>query len=223
MMLDWEARFAQFVSGVEGDAARQDAARRDAAHDPAHVRRVVANARRLADAEGANQAVVLPAAWLHDCVTVPKDSPDRANASRLSAGAACRFLEAEGYPAEHLPAIRHAIEAHSFSAGIAPQTLEARVVQDADRLDAMGAIGIARTFVVGGSLGRALYDESEPFPQTRLPDDGHNSVDHFYTKLFKLAGRMNTAAGRREAEERTAYMRDFLRQLGREIDGEGLS
>jgi uncharacterized protein len=208
---DWERRFAQFI-GATGDAA----------HDAAHVRRVVANARLLAGTEGADLDVVLPAAWLHDCVSVPKDSPDRSKASQLAAGAAADFLTAEGYPAGKIPAIRHAIEAHSFTAGIPPRTLEARVVQDADRLDALGAIGIARTFVVGGALGRALYNEVEPVPRTRVPDDGHNSVDHFFTKLFTLAGTMQTAAGRREAERRTAMMRDFLAELEREIAGDGL-
>lgn len=220
----WETRFVEFLDSQlsPATAAAGDAAARDAAHDHAHVRRVVANARRLAAAEGADLTVVLPAAWLHDCVVVPKDSPQRSMASRLAAAAAVDFLESAAYPPAHIPAIRHAIEAHSFSAGIPPQTLEARVVQDADRLDSLGAIGIARTFIVGGALGREIYDEREPFPQTRTPDDGHNSVDHFYTKLFRLAERMNTAAGRAEAERRTAYMRDFLAQLGREIDGEGL-
>src|SRR6185503_808605 len=123
--------------------------------------------------------VVIPAAWLHDCVTVPKDSPQRSTASRLAAAAAGDFLHASGYPAEHIPAIQHAIEAHSCSAGIAPHTSEAMVVQDADRLDALGAIGIARILMLGGALGMPLYDPHEPFPETRPPDDRANVLDHF--------------------------------------------
>ena len=111
----------------------------DPGHGPAHLERVVATALRLAAEEGARLEVVLPAAWLHDCVHVAKDSPDRARASRLAADHALRFLESAGYPAPLLPDIRHAIEAHSYSAGIAPRTIEAKVVQDADRLDALGA------------------------------------------------------------------------------------
>ena len=111
----WEPRFEQFLAG--GAAA-------DAAHDIEHVRRVVASARALARDEGAEMGVVLPAAWLHDCVIVPKDSPLRARASSLAAEAAVAFLQEAGYPAEYLPAIRHAIEAHSFSAGVAPRTIE---------------------------------------------------------------------------------------------------
>lgn len=189
----------------------------DPAHDLAHVRRVVANAKRLAAAEGADLDVVLPAAWLHDCVVVPKDSAQRPQASRLAAVRAVEFLSEIGYPAAHFPAIRHAIEAHSFSARIPAETLEARVVQDADRLDALGAVGIARTLMLGAAMGKPLYDEDEPLPLTRPPDDGRNVIDHFYTKLLRLAEMMQTESGRREAERRTQLMRVYLAELGREI------
>jgi uncharacterized protein len=197
---------------LEGHAARQDAA-----HDMGHVRRVAANAKMLAAQEGALLAVVLPAAWLHDCVAVPKDSPQRPHASRLAAEAATAFLQHWHYPAEHIPAIAHAIEAHSFSAQVEPRTIEAKVVQDADRLDALGAIGIARCFALGGSLGRRLYDESEPFPAQREPDDTSNTLDHFYTKLLHIADTLQTPGGITEGRRRKATMLTFLRQLGDEI------
>lgn len=204
----WEERCAAHLRAqVAGDAA----------HDIEHTRRVVANARALAAEEGADLAVVLPAAWLHDCVTVPKDSPRRPLASRLAAEAATAFLAQAGYPAGLLPAVAHAVAAHSFSAGIAPETPEARVVQDADRLDALGAVGIARTLMLGAVMGRPLYDPAEPFPVRRPPDDMVSSIDHFYTKLLRLAATMTTAAGRAEAERRTAVMQLFLGELGREI------
>jgi len=204
----WERQFARFLA---------DQAAADVAHDDGHIRRVVAAARSLAGAEGAELAVVIPAAWLHDCISVPKDSPDRGRASRLAAAAATAFLASIGYPAAHLAAIGHAIEAHSFSANLAPATLEARVVQDADRLDALGAIGIARCLMLGGALGRRLYDPDEPFPQGRPLDDNRNTIDHFYCKLLGLAERMQTAAGHAEAERRTAAMRAFLDQLESEL------
>lgn len=191
----------------------------DPAHDMGHVRRVVANARRLAAAEDADMAVVLPAAWLHDCVVLPKDSPRRAEASRLAAERAGRFLREEGYPAEFIPAIEHAIVTHSFSAGIPPQTLEARIVQDADRLDALGAIGIARTLLLGGTMGKPLYDPDEPLPLTRVPDDARNIIDHFYVKLLRLSDMMHTAAGRDEGRRRTRLMTTYLEELGRELSG----
>jgi len=211
-MISWEQQFTAFI------AARLPAG--DPAHDLAHIRRVVANTRLLAAAEGADLAVVLPAAWLHDCVVVPKDSADRPRASRLAAAAAAGFLRDIGYPAAHIPGIHHAIAAHSFSARISPETLEARVVQDADRLDAIGAIGIARTLMLGTALGTPLYDEAEPLPHTRPADDAHSIIDHFYTKLLRLAEMMQTETGRCEAARRTKVMRLFLAELGRELAGD---
>jgi uncharacterized protein len=137
----------------------------------------------------------------------------------LAAEKAGAFLRQSGYPAGLIPAIEHAIAAHSFSARIAPRTLEAQVVQDADRLDALGAIGIARTLLLGGAMGKPLYDEAEPLPRARRPDDGRNVIDHFFVKLLTLAGDMHTAAGRREGERRTRLMLDYLAELERELAG----
>jgi uncharacterized protein len=209
MSTTWEPHFAAFI------AARLPQG--DPAHDLAHVRRVVGNARLLAAAEEADLDVVLPAAWLHDCVIVPKHSPDRPRASRLAAAAAADFLGSIGYPADLIPAIGHAIEAHSFTARIPPETTEARVVQDADRLDAIGAVGIARTLMLGAAMGTPLYDEAEPLPATRPPDDTRAIIDHFFTKLLGLAETMQTAAGRAEAERRTGLMRLYLTELDREL------
>ena len=189
----------------------------DAAHDAGHVRRVVRTALALAEAEGARREVVLPAAWLHDCVVVPKDSPERPRASRLSAAEAVRLLPAWGFGALPLDAIAHAIEAHSFSAGIAPRTIEAAVVQDADRLDALGAIGLARCLALGGAMGRPLMDADDPFAERRAPDDGRWSLDHLPAKLLRLEATMRTAAGRAEAAARTAWLHGFLAQLRHEV------
>jgi uncharacterized protein len=189
----------------------------DAAHDMEHIERVVLMARRLAVAEGANLAVVIPAAWLHDCVTLPKNAANRKEASRLAAAKADRFLRRISCPVNHLQAIAHAIEAHSFSAGIVPTTLEAKVVQDADRLDAIGAIGVARCLLVGGVLQRPLYHPTDPFCQEREPDDLNYTIDHFYRKLFKISKTLHTQAARSEATRRVAFMHTFLNQLHQEI------
>jgi len=206
---EWEPRFAAFV------AEEQDTS--DTAHDEGHVRRVVANAKKLAEAEGADLAVVLPAAWLHDCVAIAKNSAERSSASRLAAERAGGFLREAGYPAEHIAAIEHAIEAHSFSARVAPQTLEAKVVQDADRLEALGAVGIARTLITGGANGTPFYDLTEPFPITRAADDRTSIIDHFFTKLLTLADTMQTASGRAAAQQRAQFLKQYLTQLGSEI------
>ena len=205
---EWEAKLCALIVDDET---------RDAAHDLLHIERVVANARRLAEEEGARLEVVVPAAYLHDCVVVRKDSPQRSQASRLAAHRAGVLLAEAGYPAGFVPAIRHAIEAHSFSAQIEARTLEAKVVQDADRLEALGAVGIARCLQTGGTLQRPLYDAAEPFPQQRIPDDFENSIDHFFVKLLKLPATMQTASGKREAVSRKDFMLLYLQQLGREI------
>jgi uncharacterized protein len=204
----WEQIFARFLE-QEGES--------DAAHDAAHITRVVANARRLAYEEQAQLEIVIPAAWLHDCVTVPKNSVDRPKSSQLAAVKAEKFLSECDYPSEFIPGIVHAIAAHSFSAQIKPESLEARVVQDADRLDAIGAIGIARCFVVGGALSTRLYDPLDPFAESRPVDDKTNVIDHFYVKLLRLVDSMTTDAGREDAYRRTTFMVQYLDQLRREI------
>jgi uncharacterized protein len=205
----WTERFEDFLD------EQMDGC--DAAHDRAHIRRVVRTARQLAEEEGADLEIVLPAAWLHDCVALAKDDPARGRASRQAADAAIRFLDDAGYPAAHHDTIRHAIEAHSYSAGIEPRTIEAAVVQDADRLDALGAVGLARCFMVGGSLGNLLYHPEDPFCETRPPDDSAYIVDHFYEKLLRLPAMMNTAAGQQEGERRAEFLQTYLDRLRREI------
>ena len=206
--MSWEKRFARFL---EKESSK------DPAHDLAHIQRVVANARNLAVMEKANLAVVVPAAWLHDCVVVPKNSALRPKVSKLAAEKAGQYLRDISYPKDTIPAIEHAIEAHSFSAGVIPETLEAEIVQDADRLDAVGAIGIARCFLVGGSLGIRLYDPLEPFPHNRPVDDRVNVLDHFYAKLLRLAEGMRTESGKNEALRRTKFMQLYLDQLRLEL------
>lgn len=215
MIETWEARC---------EACVREAMAADAAHDVAHVRRVVATARRLAVGEGADLRVVLPAAWLHDCVTVPKNRPDRANASRLAAAEASRWLHSEGFPEVLVPEVAHAIEAHSFSAGVAPRTAEARVVQDADRLDALGAIGVARLFATAGAMGSSLTHPDDPFadpPATGGParplDDTRWALDHVEAKLLRLPATMQTDVGRAEAERRAETVRAFVASLRAEI------
>ena len=190
----------------------------DAAHDLGHVRRVVTAARRLAGAEGADVSVVVPAAWLHDGVTVPKDSPDRPRASRLAADAGGAWLRAEGFPEALVPAVEHAIAAHSWSAGIEPKTKEAAVVQDADRLDALGAIGVARLYATAAGLGSALVHPADAVGTSgRALDDRQWATDHVAVKLLRLPATMRTAAGRAEAERRAGFLRAFLDQLASEV------
>ena len=189
----------------------------DPAHDLQHIERVVMNVRHLAREEGLGLEVLLPAAWLHDCVHVAKDSPNRSKASVLAADRAVEYLREVDYPEEHFEAIHHTIEAHSFSAGIETRTSEAMVLQDADRLDALGAVGLSRCLMLGGYMGSELMSAEDPFCESREPDDARYAVDHFYRKLLKLENTMKTKAGRALAGERTDFLRGFLEQLRREV------
>jgi len=188
----------------------------DPAHDLGHIKRVVASCKAIAAIEGGDLDVLVPAAWLHDIVNLPKDSPQRTQASTMAADAACNKLRTYGLPDSILAGIHHAIRAHSFSANIQATTLEARILQDADRLDAMGAIGIARCFAVSGMLGRALFDPADPLAAARKADDSVYGLDHFAVKLYKIAETLHTSAARQMAAARVAFMRGFAAQIAAE-------
>lgn len=209
-MQNWEQIFENKISEI----ATAD----DPAHDLLHFKRVVKTAKQICEKEKGQPQVVVPAAWLHDFVIVPKNDPRRAMASRLSADAAIDFLRSVSYPEKYYNEISHAIAAHSFSANITPETLEARIVQDADRLDGIGAIGVARCFATAGILKRAFYNPVDPFCDERSPDDQFYTVDHFYKKLFKTVETLQTQSGREAGYQRALAMKFYLQQLNQEIN-----
>src|SRR5271165_3718424 len=189
-------------------------------HDLSHIVRVWRNAARIARTEtGCDIEVLLAAVILHDCVAVEKNSPLRAQASRLSAARAREIVTPLGWTAARVDGLAHAIETHSFSAGLVAESAEAKILRDADRLDAIGAIGIARCFHVGGRLGGALYHPDDPAATARPLDDQAYALDHFPAKLFKVAGGFLTAEGQRLAAARTAVMTDFVATFRAEVEG----
>jgi uncharacterized protein len=190
----------------------------DGSHDLTHIQRVWRNAQAIAATEpAADTELLLAAVILHDCVTVEKDSPLRSQASRLSAERARELVAPLGWMGERVDALAHAIATHSFSAGLRPETLEARIMQDADRLDAIGAIGIARCFYVGGRLRSGLYSPEDPAAERRPLDDKRFALDHFKAKLFQVADGFLTPAGQAMAAERAQLMRGFVDALLGEI------
>lgn len=192
----------------------------DGAHDANHLDRVWRNAQALlAHHADADTLVVLAACYLHDLVNVPKNDPRRARASTLSAALARRQLTDLGFPFDKLDAVAHAIEAHSFSAAIPATTLEARIVQDADRLDGLGAVGLARMFYIAGRMGSNLAHGADPLAQTRALDDRAYALDHIPAKLAKLPSMMQTEAGRLLAEERLATLTAFRTAFAAEWTG----
>ena len=176
-------------------------------HDFDHTLRVFHTATRLAEEEGADLQTVQLAALLHD-VDDRKLSPETCEGKLR----AVKFLQENGVPQERIREIVDIISRISFSAKLAPpESIEGKCVQDADRLDAMGAIGIARTFAFGGSRGRRMHD-----PEGK---DQNASIQHFYDKLLLLKEGMHTPTGRRMAQQRDEYMRRFLEQFYAEWDG----
>ncbi|MGE8152961.1 HD domain-containing protein [Pseudomonas vancouverensis] len=189
----------------------------DGAHDLSHLQRVWNNVRLLQAQEGGDLEVLLTAALLHDCVAVEKNSPLRSQASRLAAQKASQLLADMGWSDSKIAAVAHAIEAHSFSANIAAVSVEAKILQDADRLDSLGMLGVARTFYVAGRMGNALYDPQDPEAKDRAYDDTRFCLDHFQTKLLHLADGFQTLAGQRLAEVRHERLKGFLEHFKEEL------
>jgi uncharacterized protein len=195
----------------------------DGAHDIDHLHRVWANARALMRAEpllaepsAADPLTVMAACYLHDLVNVPKNDPRRAEASRLSARQAVEVLNAAGFPPALLDGVAHAIEAHSFSAALPARTAEARIVQDADRLDALGAVGLARLFYTAGRMGSSLAHGGDPLGRARALDDRRYALDHIVVKLATLPALMQTQAGRAMGDDRLARLLAFREDFASE-------
>lgn len=213
-LVHWQARFESWLA--------QHGPQDDSAHDLGHFRRVWATAQKIMAHHSADALVVLAACYFHDIVNLPKNHPQRHLASTMAAEETCRILTHEfpDFPAERYEAVAHAVQAHSFSAGILPQTLEAKIVQDADRLESLGAIGLARVFYVSGALGRPLFDGEDPLAQDRPLDDGRYALDHFQKKLLKLPEQMQTATGRDLARHNANFLVTYMAKLSAELQGE---
>ncbi|MBX3230798.1 MAG: HD domain-containing protein [Labilithrix sp.] len=200
---------------------RDEAAKRaegtEPAHDFAHVERVLVNAVTIARAESANEAVAGAAALLHELFNLPKSHPDSAKAGDLCAEHARALLVREEAPAALVDPVCAAIRDHSFSKGVVPAALESRVLQDADRLDAIGAIGLARMWATCADMKRPFYAPSDPFCRARAPDDKQWGLDHVFKKLLQIPSRLHLATSKRLARERVAFLHVYMDQLRSEI------
>lgn len=188
----------------------------DPGHDLEHCLRVAGWTIRCAEGR-ADPRECVAAALLHDVVNVPKDHPDRARASERSAERARALLPEHGFDAVAIGRIAQAIEDHSFSRGATPRDALGDALQDADRLEALGALGLMRVISTGTRMGARYFDAADPFAQARPLDDVRHSVDHFYTKLLALPATLRTEVGRAEARRRAAFLEAFLDQLAAEL------
>lgn len=195
----------------------------DLAHDGLHVLRVYDVALRLAHEAESDADLAGAAALVHDMASPPKDDPARALGGEQSATASVRVLQEAGYVAREIEQITDAVRTSSWSRGLAPSSLLGMILQDADRLDAIGAIGIARTFTTAQAMvsrGKelVLYDLDDPLARRgRQPDDSSNALDHFTVKLLRLAQGMHLPAAKQLAARRHEIMEDFLNALAEEI------
>ena len=192
------------------------------AHDFFHVERVVGNALAIARGEKAGDEVegtAATAALLHELFTLPKNHPDSSRAGDRCAEKARDLLEIEGAPTWLIAPVSAAIRDHSFSKGVVPEALSSRILQDADRLDALGAIGLARMWATCADMKRPFYSPDDPLCATRAPDDKLWGLDHVFKKLLVIPDRLHTETARALAAERVAFLRTYVEQLGREIHG----
>jgi uncharacterized protein len=189
----------------------------DGAHDLSHIVRVWRNAKVIHGEEGGDLEVLAAGVLLHDCVQVAKDSPLRSKASLLAANEARARLEALAWEPSRVDTVANAIESHSFSAGVVPTSIEGCILQDADRLDAIGVSGIARCFYTAGRMGSRLYDLADPGAKGRPLDDGRNALDHFPKKLLTLEGSFKTRKGQELARERHQRLHEFYRAMLAEV------
>lgn len=213
----WQQRFEAWLSQHHGQE--------DAAHDISHFRRVWATAQQLAEETAADRLVILTACYFHDIVSLAKNHPERSRSSAMAAEKTLAILQSAfpDFPPESYAAVLHAIEAHSFSAAIAPQSEEAKIVQDADRLEALGAIGLARVFAVSGALNNSLFDARDPFADRRELDDKTYALDHFQCKLLRLPKTMQTEKGRAMAVHNARFLVQFMAKLSAELRGEPMA
>jgi uncharacterized protein len=193
------------------------AERRDGAHDLAHCLRVARLAETIAGEVGADREACAAAALLHDLVYLPKNHPDSAGTARQAGPLALDWCRSIPELAGRAELIAGAVATHSYSGGARATSLEGAVLQDADRLEALGAIGLARVFATGGAMGAGLWDPRDPWACARELDDKAWSLDHFEKKLLKLRPAMNTEAGSRLAAQREKVLRDFLAALQAEL------
>jgi len=189
----------------------------DTAHDFDHIMRVYKNAQKICKKEKAHSKLVLSAVLLHDIVSYPKSDKRSKLSSIKSAKKSQEILKKYDFTNDEIQIISDAIRDHSFSQNKTPATLEGKILQDSDRLDAIGAIGVARVFAVAGLERRPFYNSDDPFCKKRMPDDQKWSLDHFYKKLLCLESLMNTKSGKIEAKKRTKVLRYFLSELKKEL------
>ncbi|EPZ49596.1 HD domain protein [Bacteriovorax sp. BAL6_X] len=189
----------------------------DPSHDWSHVIRVTQLCEKLSQGYEVNLRVLIASAYLHDIINIPKNSEHRSKASTLAAQKAKSLLVESDYADNEIEHIAQIILEHSYSANLKASSIESEILQDADKLDAMGAIGVMRWASCGTKMKSKYYHLEDPWAKDRSLDDKSYSLDHFERKLLKLNDRLNTEAGKEEGRRRLDFFHSFLTQLKTEI------
>ena len=201
----------------------------DSGHDFSHIERVARHCIELYQNEIYQQerreiteeelSACKLASFLHDCVPIAKDSPLRKESSRLASEKAREWLEEISWESKtQIDLICDAIHDHSFSSGRIPRSMLGKCLQDADRLEALGAIGLYRTIATGVAMGASLFHAEDPWAIDRKLDDRKYTIDHFFAKLLKLPETFCTQSAKKEAIKRANYLQGFIDQLKSEIE-----
>lgn len=202
--------------------ARKYANKNDPSHDINHFLRVLALVEKIGKRERADMDILVPAALFHDVIVYKKNSRKSKNAAEESASLVKKILsKTKSYPQEKIEKVQTCIRECSFSKGIMPELLESKILQDADRLEATGAIAIMRTFSSGGQMNRQFYAPEDPFCKNGTIRF-RSGIDLFYERLLIVERGMHTKDAKRMARGRTQFLRDFLKQFRVELQESGV-
>lgn len=191
----------------------------DFSHDILHAKRVLKLSKQIAEKENGDLDIIIPCAIFHDVICYPKDDIQKNKLSSIhSAEFAKKSLEIiVDYPKDKIHEVVRIIENCSFSKGIVATSLEEKIIQDADKLEATGAISVMRTFASTGIMNIPFYNEKDPFCVNRVAEDKKYGLDLFFTRLLKVKKLLYTKTAKKIAEERTVFLKLFLKQLNTEL------
>lgn len=191
---------------------------KDPSHDINHTLRVLALSEKIGIKEKADLDIVIASAIFHDVIVYPKNHHKRILSSKESADFARKILSTnKSFPHEKIGQVYKSIELCSFAKGIKPFFLEAKILQDADGLEAMGAISIMRTFSSAGQMNKSFYDNTDPFCKKRKPSDDKYALDLFFTRLLVVYNRLHTPTAKLLAKRRLEFLYVFLKELEAEL------
>jgi uncharacterized protein len=198
--------------------AKEKMPKDDPSHDIHHALRVLAISEKIATAEKADFDIIVPSAVFHDVISYPKNHHKRLHSSKESAEFAKRILKnIESFPEEKIEKVYESINLCSFTKGLKPNFLEGKILQDADSLEATGAVSIMRTFSSAGIMNKTFYDVSDPFCKKRKPDDNKYALDLFFTRLLVVQSRLHTKTAKSIVKKRVSFLKVFLKELEVEL------